>query len=336
MIEMKQDALVFSFPEVHRDAVLRVDFQRTFRIPDDERDYSLPPGLGSFPLRHVDDFAERVPESWVRHGGVVFPMYQSEAMWLCFSAPQGYPFALKVATGKINAVTGETWKDRLNRNPQDYVVIPEQPWLDGYCVEEGVIRQFVAMPLGVGYSVEEQVTGQAEHGGLQLSVYPLKKEIWERIISRRGRKSYSLMMGEPAMASVSADYDMGLAPGGRMKQKIYTDHRDFEDWDLRQTSRCFVHIANSLVWRSVTGEAPPTVPLTAEEYTRAALPWFDLYDGDKGALAGAEKLNGVKSVVELGKEKGDVPVPENVSVTPENIVKLRHGLGKDQVREGEF
>jgi hypothetical protein len=336
MIEMKQDALVFSFPEVHRDAVLRVDFQRTFRIPDDERDYSLPPGLGSFPLRHVDDFAERVPESWVRHGGVVFPMYQSEAMWLCFSALQGYPFAVKVATGKINAVTGESWKDGLNRNPQDYVVIPEQPWLDGYCVEEGVIRQFVAMPLGVGYSVEEQVTGQAEHGGLQLSVYPLKKEIWERIISRRGRKSYSLMMGEPAMASVSADYDMGLAPGGRMKQKIYTDHRDFEDWDLRQTSRCFVHIANSLVWRSVTGEAPPTVPLTAEEYTRAGLPWFDLLDGDKAALAGAEKLNGVKSVVELGKEKGDVPVPENVSVTPENIVKLRHGLGKDQVREGEF
>jgi hypothetical protein len=336
MIELKQDALVFSFPEVHADAVLHVDFQRTLRIPDDERNYSLPPGLGSFPLRHVDDFAERVPEPWMRHGGVMLPMYQSEAMWLNFSAPAGYPFAVKVATGKINAVTGESWKNGMNRNPQDYVVIPEQPWLDGYCVEEGVIRQFVAMPLGAGYSVEEQITGEAEHGGLQLSVYPLKKEIWERIISRRGRRSYSLMAGEPAMASVSADYDMGLAPGGRMKQKIYTDHRSFEDWDLRQTSRCFVHIANSMVWRSVTGELPPTVPPTAEEYTRAGLPWFDLYDGDKEALAGAEKLNGVKSVVGLGKEKGDVPVPENVSVTPENVVKLRHGLKRDQVREGEF
>lgn len=37
MIELKQDILVFSFPEVHRDAVLRIDFQRTLRIPDDDR-----------------------------------------------------------------------------------------------------------------------------------------------------------------------------------------------------------------------------------------------------------------------------------------------------------
>ena len=31
-------------------------FQRTLRIPDDGRDYPLPPGLGRFPLRHIDDY----------------------------------------------------------------------------------------------------------------------------------------------------------------------------------------------------------------------------------------------------------------------------------------
>jgi hypothetical protein len=65
----------------------------------------------------------------------------------------------KVATGKINAVTGEGWTAGLNRNPQDYLIVPEQPWLDGYCVEKGVVRQFVAMPLGRGYTTEEQLTG---------------------------------------------------------------------------------------------------------------------------------------------------------------------------------
>jgi hypothetical protein len=39
------------------------------------------------------------------------------------------------------------------------MVSPEQPWLDGFAIEKGVIRQFVAIPLGNGYSVEEQVTG---------------------------------------------------------------------------------------------------------------------------------------------------------------------------------
>ena len=33
-----------------------------------------------------------------------------------------------------------------------------------------MIRQFVAMPLGAGYTAEEQITGEAEHGGLQIVV----------------------------------------------------------------------------------------------------------------------------------------------------------------------
>ena len=45
---------------------------------------------------------------------------------------------------------------------------------------------------------------------------------------------------------------------------------------------------------------------------------------------------GLKSVAKMGKKKGDVPLPENESVTPEHIVKLRGGLKKDQVREGSF
>ena len=35
----------------------------------------------------------------------------------------------------------------------------------------------------------------------------------------------------------------------------------------------------------------------------------------------------------MGKKKGDVPLPENETVTPERIIALRRGLTKDQVRE---
>ena len=46
MIELKRDRLVFSFPDVHPEARLAIDFQRTLRIPDDGKTYPLPPGLG--------------------------------------------------------------------------------------------------------------------------------------------------------------------------------------------------------------------------------------------------------------------------------------------------
>ena len=98
-------------------------------------------------MKHVDDFAEKIPSLWLEHGGVMLPMYQSEALWLNFNSTflwdreTGYPFAIKVATGKINAVTGNDWIVGLKRSPQDYVVSSKQPWLDGYCVEKGFIRR---------------------------------------------------------------------------------------------------------------------------------------------------------------------------------------------------
>ncbi|MFO8175498.1 MAG: hypothetical protein R6T96_14515 [Longimicrobiales bacterium] len=345
MIELKDDSLVFSFPEIHEEARCSIQLQRTLRIPDDDKNYPLPPGLGAIPLRHVDDLGNRVPGLWLRHGGVMLPMYQSEALWLNFSTDRysgsRYPFAVKVATGKIDAVTGEAWRDGIHRDPQDYMVIPEQPWLDGYCVEKGTIRQFVAMPLGDGYSAEEQITGRAEHGGIQIVAYPMKAEAYEAHVRARRLESPDMVQDSvaeengPMMAAPAPD--MGLAPGGRMTQEIYEDPFDFDVWDTRHPSRCFVHLANSLAWRAITGEDPPTPPLTSREYTEAGLPWFDYYGGDAKALEGSGVLGGLKSVLTVGKEKGANPLPENESVEPENRVHLGSGpLKPGQVREGEF
>ena len=157
---------------------LQIEFQRTLRIPDDGKIYPLPAGFGRFPVRHVDDHKDTVPAPWIERGGVLMPMYQSEALWIRFSTP--YPFALKVAAGKIDAVTGELWRADLRPDPQNYLVLPEQPWLDGFAVRKGVIRQFVAMPLGAGYSAEEQITGKADSGGIQLQVFPLRAEAYFR------------------------------------------------------------------------------------------------------------------------------------------------------------
>jgi len=346
MIELKRDQLVFSFPEIHPKAKLTISFQRTLRIPDDGRHYSLPPGLGDFPLRHVDDYASRVASSWLKRGGVMFPMYQSEAMWITVNSDYiddhrtEYPFAIKVAAGKIDAITGKKWSEKLKGKPQNYMVAPEQPWLDGFCVKKGTIRQFIAMPLGAGYSAEEQITGEAEYGGLQLLVCPMKRKVFEQRfpkIKEQIRQIESFAHYDDLSEAIPCCLsDMGLAPGGQMKQEIYEDPFKLSDWDQTTTSRCFVHIANSMVWSSITGGQPPTPPPTAKEYTRAGLPWFDYYNETARPLDGSAVLENLKSVAEMGAEMGDVPLPENESATPENIVQIRHGLKKGQVREGSF
>lgn len=332
MIELKNDQLVFRFADVHPDARLTIEFQRTLRIPDDDRTYPLPPGLGRFPIRHVDDCAANVPEPWIEHGGVMLPMYQSEALWVNFRSR--YPFAVRVATGKIDAVTGKSLRPGLGRDPQNYLAIPEQPWLDGYCVKRGEIRQFVAMPLGAGYSAEEQITGAAEYGGLQLVAFPMKAKMYERL--RRDTAGVVLGRGEFTTVFAMAAPGMGLAPGGRMRQEIFDDPHHLEDWDQDHSSRCFVHLANSFLWRQITGEVPPTVPPTSREYAKAGLPWFEYYDDQLEAVGGSGILEQLKSVMAMGLEKGGMPLPENAPVDATPIVVLRKGLAQGQVREGTF
>ena len=325
MIELKRDQLIFRFPEVHKDAECRISFQRTLRIPDDNRPYSLPPGLGEFPLNLVDDYGDSVPGAWNTRGGVFLPMYQAEAMWLNFSG--SYPMAVKVAAGKINAVTGEGWENELSGEPQDYVVVPDQPWLDGFSVMKGMIRQFVAMPLGEGYTAEEQLTGEAEHGGLQIVVYPIKASYYEVEEEVDMPIAYA-----PLRAFSEPVEEMGLAPGGLMHQEIYEDEYGFSAWETSVRSRCFVHILNSVQFFDVTGAKPPSKPPTAMEYTAAGLPWFDYYGGDLKALEGAQTLAGLDSVAAKKLKKGEGILADNEPVQPKVVKRL----GKGKVREGEF
>ncbi|KAF8838429.1 hypothetical protein BDN67DRAFT_1070734 [Paxillus ammoniavirescens] len=93
------------------------------------------------------------------------PMFEREAMWISFDSLGTSP-AVKVSVGG-NVPTPPNCK-------QDYVVAGLQPWLDGIMTASGVVRQFVGMSHGSGYTVEEQVTGKAEHGGLQFDIFPVR------------------------------------------------------------------------------------------------------------------------------------------------------------------
>jgi hypothetical protein len=126
---------------------------------------------------------------------------------------------------------------------------------------------------------------------------------------------------------------MGLAPGGRMRQEIAKDPYMLADWDTRHTGRTFVHIADSLRWRQITGERPPTTPPTAFDYNQAGMPWFDWYDESAVPLAGSPKLAGMKSVATLARRKRQKALPENKSVKAPRVVTLRRGRGKRVARK---
>lgn len=167
---------------------LKISFKRTIRVPDKDMINNLPPNLGTFAIHKIQDYAARLPDAMVEKGGVFLSMYQKEAMWIHFEATA--PFLIKIYVGGINAISGEHAgeknKDEITQRRaalkqkghaiQDYLVVPDQKWIDGVAVKPGLVRQFVAMPMGDGYSVEAQLTGQETAGGVQLEITPAKGE----------------------------------------------------------------------------------------------------------------------------------------------------------------
>jgi hypothetical protein len=316
-----------------------VEFQRTLRIPDDGHDHPLPPGLGQFPVRHVDDFAG-TPAAWKKHGGVMLPMHRTEAMWLQFSAE--CPVALKIAAGGICAVSGERWAPGLRSERQNYVVLPGQPWLDGFRVAEGVIRQFVAVPLGKGLTVEKQLTNEESWGGLQLQAHPLSSNLlWESLLPdleldwrervapppsnqvRFARRGY--VAGIQDRCCCASVAEAGLGAGGRMRQSIEADPYGANCWETSITSRCYVHLCLAEDWQRLTGAPPPHRPPTAKDYTNAGLPWFD-YSASAPVITGKTVLSEVKSVNTLLLEKCGVELGDNHSVEIDHLVTLKPAL----------
>lgn len=138
-------------------------------------------------------------------------------MWINFVCEKGKKFVIRPFTGGVNGISGETINGnmgsllrRINSvSPtQDYIVLPDQDWLDGVAIKPGVVRQFVATEMvptiresvtnsqgkkrlwttrgadrqldvdsedatgPIGASVEWQITGRDEVGGIQLQIIP--------------------------------------------------------------------------------------------------------------------------------------------------------------------
>jgi hypothetical protein len=314
-VKIKHDTLFFG-------KSFALNFQRTLRIPDDGKTYPLPPGLGTFPICQVKDLEARVPQNWLEHGGIFIPMYQREALWINFRYCSWKPNAVKVAVGQVNAVSGQPWSQELEPGEDDYMVCPPQPWLDGINAGRGHIRQFVAMPLGMGYTVEAQVTGEERFGGIQIIVYEPKPG---RFPARAPVGLDDVQsLGMASGMTLGAGAEMGLAAGGKMKQNIYPDPHGIEAWDQENYGRAYVHIVNSAMYREITGQDPPPTPVSAKTYAQYNLPWFDLYDETLGDISAPKVLEKVRGVKELDAEKGLAPQQDDdtIDIPPHKIVKL--------------
>ncbi|KAI7786261.1 hypothetical protein LA080_004082 [Diaporthe eres] len=294
---------------------LEISFERTIHVPDNKELSHLPPSLGSFPVYKVQDYAHRLPQSMVDKGGVFFPMHQKEAMWINFKATA--PFMIKIYCGGINVVSGEHAAESANTKQrraklltkgeliQDYVVLPEQPWIDGVAIKPAVVRQFVAMPLGQGYTVEAQLTGGEVVGGLMFEITPAFCEPKDQgpleiyINTMTGRTITMLCFPDDDIYTIKSRVQEleGLTPD---RQRLIYEGRQLEDAETLRHYNI----------EKVTGEEPPACPTDAEAYAKTGVPFFDLYEENSTDVSGAETFGALQSINEIDMASGQSDGPE--------------------------
>ena len=295
---VKPSTVVLEADEIHVGRNARISFQRTLRVPMDGERYPLPEGLGRLPIYRVEDYADTVPESWLQSGGFFIPLYQCEAVFLNFSGADWHPNILKVAVGGINAVTGHQLSESLDGVDQDYVVIPDQKWLDGINKDKGTVQQFVAMPLGEGFTVEEQLTDECSTGGIQVIAYePVPGRFAERIPFVDHSKGLGLAAADRPMA-------MGVAAGGQIEQQIVADEYGRDSWDVSRRTHLKIHLVNSGHFESITGIKPPPTPITQKVYAELGLPWYSAFDEFKTSIKAAARFKGIKGIDQIKRIRG--------------------------------
>jgi hypothetical protein len=143
---------------------------RTLRVPENGNVHDIPATFG--PLPHIDiSECSDIPEM-KKKGGLMVPMLQREALCITFTVwdSKSCQIAVRVYAGGVNTITGLRSTEPSGR--QDYYVSPLQNRVDGFGGGDGQhVKQFVAMPVGSGYSVEKQLSG-AELGGIQFQIAP--------------------------------------------------------------------------------------------------------------------------------------------------------------------
>ncbi len=243
------------FGHVHPAASLSVCFMRTPRVPGQHRGWPMHGALGRLPFARVSELGRAVPYNWHEAGGVVVPMYRSEAAWLRFRSPTGYPFAVKVIAGATNAISGERWRAGLAMDPPNHLVVPAQGWLDGVRLGDRRVRQFAP-------DDAEARDGEPCGARLQLVVTPMKGDEWARRTAR------------PTWPCAFVDDDL-WGP---------------DVWDESASQTCIVRMVPASCWSRISDQPVPHAPLGWHVFERSGLPWSDGFEEDGEVLHSGVEL----------------------------------------------
>ncbi len=287
-------------------------------------------------LYPVEKYRNNCPESWER-AGFFMALHDVEAMWMSFSSG-GRPIAALIGAGGINALTGEKLGTVLAK--ENYVVVPPQPWLDGWKDQDGTVYQFIATPhqKGAGITVGEQLLGaESKTGALGIAVFEPKASTlkdydkpkeWNTPSPSGPGPIYKPKLGASEAERSGAAILTRPRPALSAKMSAQPSHpqsreikfRSFAEMGIGKGGKIIQKIYPDPYGLEVWKQKPSAVfafylvdAATAEEITGEKIPapsvhsdykgpWYGLHDKGLGDLEGSDKFTALQSAAAVNSE----------------------------------
>lgn len=138
---------------IHND--FQITVHKTQLVEVNDKVHKLPPDLGTVKGYKVADYF--CPPTWSKDGYFI-TLEENQAIYFDFQDNEQcacLPFIQKVNPITLEQINIE--KGLSKEHMQNYLVCPDQKWLDGYCNESGVVYQFLITKEGLGFAVSENV-----------------------------------------------------------------------------------------------------------------------------------------------------------------------------------
>jgi len=163
-----------------RKSDLLITFHNVRRIASENRVHEAPTRNEQLEVLPVGMYSEVFADDM---NGVFIPMKLDSALRICFESREKHshnPYMIRIYAGKVNVISGRTDFEKGDSCVQDYIVVPDQKFIDGFALNHEKARQFLAPQQGPGFSFDwpwqQARDGKPVFSSLRFEITPFEFE----------------------------------------------------------------------------------------------------------------------------------------------------------------
>lgn len=267
---MDGNVVAVSFPEVHPNAILLVDFHRTLRTPEDGRIHRCPHtgnGLALCDAKHLTN--------WNKPNCFFHRLLQSEAVRIRFCSPNGYSFAVRIIVNGRCAITGNPVAEEdpsgflPDSEVQNYLAVTDRTILDGCLDAEGMFHQIIPRMLGDSVTLGKPKDYLSDSTHINIQVVPLRGDA-EAAVAKRPLVFNiweSVNLSEPAFDNA------GSARAGSPQFAVRSDSLSLDEYDFSACETFALFLLNTHEWSDLEGKKPWIKPMPVDYFDTLGNHW---------------------------------------------------------------